>query len=389
MIPARTACCLLLLAGCASTSRFTPPEMKSYEVSLAADADRGLVLSWYASVEGQRDAIYLRRADAGGRPRGAAIRLSDGERDAYEPSLQMLDGDAVVAWYEKSTNGHLQAVLGRFAPSGTARWLQVLSPADQMGRIPVVRVHDARIHVAWLQQPAQRQPSTVHHALVEADGRWIRSPRQIGTAGADTWNLNAAVDAGGRFLLVFDARTVGSANELQLIEVTGNDTRHLTLSAEDGHASTYPDLVLNGDRVALTWFDNRDGNEEVYLFAGTLAELTGPLDSRATRVTRSDGASMGAYAAWNADRIGLTWCDDGGSGQRVYFQTFDARAQPLGAAIALTDGRLQGLIPSVVAWGQGFAVAWNERVVDPSAHRHGATISSFATLRTDLGRDSR
>lgn len=377
-----------LLMSCATAPRFTPPQMKSYEVSLAANGD-ALVLSWYASIEGQRDAIYLRNATTAGKPQGPLVRLSDGQRHAYEPSLQLIDGDAVSAWYEKDDEGRLRALIGRFSPAGEQRWLQVLSSPQQDGRIPVVRVQQQRVHVAWLEQAAPRQPATLHYARLDASGRFTQSPRAIGSAAPDTWNLNAAVDASGRFLLVFDAHAEGASPELQLLEVGDDATRHITLSAADGHASTYPDLALQGERVALTWFDNRDGNEEVYLFAGSLADLTGPIDARATRITHSAGASIGAYTAWNQNRIGLTWCDVIDGEQRVYFQTFDTQARPLQPAQALTDGRLQGLIPAIMPWQDGFAVAWNERKADPDAHGHGATLSSFATLRTGLGRDSR
>ena len=37
------------------------------------------------------------------------------------------------------------------------------------------------------------------------------------------------------------------------------------LSADDGASSLYPDLAFGAGRVAVTWWDTRDGNAEIYL----------------------------------------------------------------------------------------------------------------------------
>jgi predicted methyltransferase len=153
------------------------------------------------------------------------------------------------------------------------------------------------------------------------------------------------------------------------------------LSADDGVDSVYPDLALQGDRAALTWFDSRDGNREVYLYAGPVSELDRPIDGHAVRVTQTPGASIGAYVSWNAGRIGLAWCDNSGGHQRVFIQSFDQNGSALRPAVPLTDGRLEGLIPSIIPWRNGFAVGWNERLAAPGLHGHASTISSFAALR--------
>ncbi|MEN7538478.1 hypothetical protein [Aurantiacibacter flavus] len=93
-----------------------------------------------------------------------------------------------------------------------------------------------------------------------------------------------------------------------------------TLTPPDGHASLYPDLQIGPEGVAaLTWFDERDGNQEVYLqlFAagdGALAPTGEP-----RRISHGPADSIGAYIAWNGATLGLAWSDyvitgDGGHG---------------------------------------------------------------------------
>jgi hypothetical protein len=49
----------------------------------------------------------------------------------------------------------------------------------------------------------------------------------------------------------------------------------------DGSPSKYPDIAIEGSRFALSWFDERDGNEEIYLAQGFLQVDMFPEDVRA------------------------------------------------------------------------------------------------------------
>ena len=134
-------------------------------------------------------------------------------------------------------------------------------------------------------------------------------------------------------------RRVGTrADELFVARVDKSSSRVTRLTADDGRPSKYPDLAVGGGRVALTWFDERDGNKEVYLFVAREEELVEGLEARATRITNTPGESIGAYVAWNAKRrrFGLAWCDNTEGQHEVYFQSFDERGRPLEPARRLT-----------------------------------------------------
>ena len=365
------------LAGCArpQAQALSPPGQQAFELSLAAD-DRQLVAAWNGGESG--NAIWIRLTEAG-KPVGLPIRLTDGKRDAYEPDIRLLDGDLLLAWYDKdAASGALTARLGRFSLQGQLRWQIALSAPQASGRNAVVRVHDGQALAAWIETPAAGEPA-VWTARVGADGQYLQPARQAATVSAETWNLNAAVDGKGTFLLVYDARIGTRAKELHLLTVGAAGTEERLLSSDDGHDSMYPDLALADDRMALTWFDTRDGNAEVYLFAGKLADLRASLDSRAARITSTAGESTGAYLAWNGARLGLAWCEDIKGQSEVFSQQFDASGAALGAAQRVTDNATQSSIPAIRPWRDGFALAWNEYQSE-DADGHPAIIASTAML---------
>ena len=99
------------------------------------------------------------------------------------------------------------------------------------------------------------------------------------------------------------------------------------VSADDGVRSKYPDIALEGTRGAVTWFDERDGNREVYLAVApsSRAAVVGgghvtPCDADAGRIDRRI-SSLGI-----AERVGLAWSDDSSGNYEVFFQPFDAPA---------------------------------------------------------------
>jgi hypothetical protein len=356
----------------------SPPTMLAYEVSLGTLADQ-IGVAWYGSRQGH-EAIFLRFADENGRIAGDVLQLTDQTRDAFEPDLQFLGLNPVVAWYEKDAQGGLTAHLALFDRQGHALWHRQLSAPGNAGRNPVVRVHGEHIWIAWIEMSAGAEPA-VHAAQFDAQGQPSRAPQRVGPASRDTWNLNAALDDQGRFYVVYDAKAGSRASELQLLRIDDTAVKQVRLGSDDGFGSVYPDLSLSGGRAALTWFDYRDGNAEIYLFAGMIEDLFSADHGSDQRITHTSAESTGAYVAWNGSKIGLAWCDASAGQQEIYFQSFDAQGHAFGQPRRLTYTAAQSLIPAIRPWHDGFAIGWNEYLATKAAGGHDRTLRSVAMLR--------
>ncbi len=378
------AVCLLfpciLVCGCDGAHPVSSPEQDAYELTLATFGDR-LAVAWHGGTRNQA-ALYLRWTEASGNPSGHPIRLTDQSREAYEPDVEALDNDVIVAWYEKDRrDGSLTALVARFDQQGTRRWQRQLSGPGANGRNPVVRISDGEIAVAWIEYAEGSDPA-VWSARLHGNGEPSSATRRIAAAGKDTWSLNAAVDAAGTLYVVYDASAGTRAKELRLLSITADSSNERLLSADDGFNSSYPDLSLQDEHAALTWVDDRDGNDEVYLFTGRIRDLINTIDTRAIRVTSTPGSSTGAYVAWNETRLGLAWCDDTGGQNEIYTQVFNSQGMALEDIRQLTHTDTQSLIPAIQPWHTGFAVAWNEYLPagDDSPSGHSSTAASTAML---------
>ena len=298
-------CCTLLgclaLTGCGRSRILSTPGQAAFETSLAVDGDRA-VAAWHGAPAGEASTLWAQPLDGQATPAGPPLQLTEGKADAFEPDMQLLNGEWVVAWYEKDRVGALRAWLGKFSVAGEVRWRLALSRSGVDGRNPVVRIHDGALHVAWIQLSAADEVS-IWTAHVDAQGKYLQPPSQRAMAGAATWNLNAAVDDAGVFHVVYDSHAGTRARELRLLSVGPRNATGSLLTADDGYDSTYPDLAFSGDRAALTWFDLRDGNAEIYLFAGSAGALQAPVGRDARRITTRPRVH-GAYLAWNGDGCG-------------------------------------------------------------------------------------
>jgi hypothetical protein len=333
----------------------------AFEASLAGLAD-GFAIAWYDTRDGNPE-IYVRLLDVRGRPQSSAHRLTNSSAFSYEADIEAAEGNLAVAWYEKTAAGALQAHLGLWTRDGRSRWIKTLSLAGRNSRNPVVRANGGEFFCAWLED-TDAAGSEVWAGWWDLEGRPLSPPRRLSPAGRTTWNLNATFDGRGRAWVVFDAKAGTRSEELFFVRTDKTSSEVVRLTADDGFASKYPDLVFGGDRAALTWFDERDGNKEVYLFVAQADDLQEGFESRALRVTHTPGESIGAYVAWNGRHFGLAWCDDTEGQDEVYFQSFDPDGGALQEPQKLTRNKMFSLIPAIRPAADGFALVWNEYTPD-------------------------
>ena len=346
--------------------------MHAYELSLAV-ADGHAAVAWHGGPTDHND-IYLQWLDSGGGASSPPLRLTQGPDDAYEPDLQIIGTTLVVGWYEKNPHsGATRAWLARTDAQGHELWRRPLSAAGDPARNPVVRLGANSIAVAWIEKDA------VWAARYGLNGRLLSGPLGLGSANTDTWNLNAAVGPDGVFHVVYDAGAGAHNHQLRLAVLDHDPARNLALSPDD-IAEVYPDLRFNqADIAALTWFEQRGKRDKVYFAVLPQRALdTGqPLFWR--QVTSVDTSSFGSYLAWNVDRLEIAWCDNRTGTTQVYARSFDSTGRALGPERRLSHAGTTGSIPSVQPYGTGFLVAWNEyRSVPNPGHGHDRILSSVA-----------
>jgi hypothetical protein len=348
---------LASVLGCSPPRQISDSGFGAYEVSLAAWND-GLAVAWYDTRHGNAE-IYVRSLDENGRNAGAELRLTNTPAESYEADIAPLEDAFAIAWYEKAHDGAMSAQLGVWSRDGTPKWAVPITGGAANSRNPIVRRFGDALFCAWIEADADDY-EFVWGGWWGLDGHARGAPVRLGAAGETTWNLNAAVAASGEAWVAFDAEAGTRVEELFLATLIDGRATLARISADDGVRSKYPDIALEDARGALTWFDERDGNREVYLAVAPAQELLTSVEGRGRRVTLTPGASIGAYVAWNRDRVGLAWSDDSSGNYEVFFQPFDAAGNPLAPFRRLSDTQTDSMIPAVKPWRDRFGLVWAE-----------------------------
>ena len=339
----------------------------AYEASLAT-LDDGVAIAWHDMRDGNPE-VYVRLLTPRGQPRTEEHRLTTDAERSYEPDIDVVADDLAVAWYEESETGSVQAKVGFWTQEGERQWVQTLSSPGSGGRSPVLEIGVDELFCAWIEDD-DAEGSGIWGRWFDLSGQALGPPQRLADAGDTTWNLNAAADDEGRVWVTFDAKVGTVSEELFLVRVEPGRSEVARLTRDDGFASKFPDLAFGGGRLAVTWFDERDGNREVYLVVTPDDEWAEGFELRSTRVTRTPGESIGAYGAWNGRHFGLAWSDDTEGQHEVYFQAFDREGMAVNDPRRLTRNRTASLIPAIEPFAEGFALAWNEDVVE-ERRRHG------------------
>ena len=375
---------MILLPACSDVRQISDSGYGAFEADVEVLDHNTVAIAWYDTRHAQAE-IYLRLLDNRLQPISAEFRLSENDARSYEVDIVAMGENIAATWYELDASEHSVVKLGLWNRQGEQLWIRTLTPANVDARIPVIEALGEELFVAWLESvagaPNQPGGSTVVGVWVDSAGANKSKPFAVAPASATTWNLNLAVettDGSSAMLLAFDAEHETVASELYLVQISADEILINRLTDDDGYASKYPDIALRQGQVALTWFDNLFGNNEIYLTVRAISEISSVqvianLELGAIRISRSKGDSIGAYLAWNGDTLGLVWSDSDEGQHEVYFQNLDAAGKPKTEIQQLSRTQADSLIPSISPFRSGFVIGWNEVTVN--AHDADTNLS--------------
>jgi hypothetical protein len=119
--------------------------------------------------------------------------------------------------------------------------------------------------------------------------------------------------------------------------------------------SAYPSISASGLFVHTVWYDNRDGNEEIYYKGST---DNGTSWSEDIRLTNSAGFSKFPSIRSNGLFVHTVWWDDRDGIQEIYYKRSTDGGLTWGTDIRLSETLGSSAVPSVTVAGQIVHVVW-------------------------------
>lgn len=329
-----------------------------------------------AWVDGADYHLHFRRFFADGTPAAAGVIASTLSSGTYCPGLVWNGSGYGVAWVAYS-GSYYQIYFARLDANGARIGSEV--KASFVGSSETVNCYGPSLAwsgsgycVAWHDN--RNGSNDIFATLLNSDGTIANSG-----ASHDLVLCNATNDQGypsvawskgaGLYKAVWHDRRSGTHYEIWGASLTPSGT-----ISQDGSAlvssgttdSLMPALCDTGNGLGLAWYDNRDGNFEIY-FARLTA--SGAKLGADVRLTNNTATSLDPRIVWTGAEYGVFWQDNRSGNWDLWFQRVSAAGAAQGSNTQVTvtsEMRYPGaafarygyLATGTIYQGANFVQAW-------------------------------
>jgi hypothetical protein len=128
-----------------------------------------------------------------------------------------------------------------------------------------------------------------------------------------------------------------------------------TRLTNDSAASAWTSLAVSGGAVHVAWMEARDGNVEIYYKRSTNGGFSWGSDIRLTNDTSN---SFGPCVAASDSQVHVTWYDSRDGNAEIYYKRSTNGGFSWGSDTRLTNDGHTGVFPSVAVAGSAVRVVW-------------------------------
>lgn len=311
-------------------------------------------VTWYDNRDSNLE-IYYKRSTDKGVTWGSDTRLTNNNSVSEWPVLSAAGSFIHLIWYD-NRDGNYELYYKRSTDDGTvwsADFRLTNSPGHSFN--PSVFVFGQNVHVSWYDN---RDGNYEIYYKRSSDGglSWGADTRLTNNASTG-WDPSISVSDSVVHVLWWDNRD--GNYELYYKRSTdfgnswGTDTR-LTI---DNASSEFCNLSNSGSVVHVTWNDNRDGNQEIYYKRSTNAGLTWGAD---IRLTNDPGTSRRSFALPSGEYLHIAWGDNRDGNYEIYYKRSTDKGVTWGPDTRLTNNSAISERPFLSLSGLVVNVLWHD-----------------------------
>jgi hypothetical protein len=309
---------------------------------------------WMDKRDGNWEIYYKRSTDAGV-SWGTDTRLTNNNNSSESPSLAVSGSVVHVVWYD-NRDGNWEIYYKRSIDAGVS-WGADIRLSNNIANSfrPSVAVSGSVIHVIWYD---------------ERDGNWEIYYKRSTDAGT-SWGTDTRLTNNTAYSFVPSVAVSGSvAHVVWWDERDGNAEIYYKRSTDAGinwgadtrltnntASSNSPSVAISSSVVYVVWYDNRDGNNEIYYKRSTDAGVNWGADIRLTNnIANSQYSSITVYGPG----VHVVWQDNSDGNWEIYYKRSTDSGVNWGADIRLTNNSGSSVTPSVAVFGSVVHVVWKD-----------------------------
>jgi hypothetical protein len=306
-------------------TRLTNTNNSSSELASVSVSGSAVHLVWLDYRDGNAE-IYYKRSTDDGSSWETDLRLTNNTFDSQSPSLSVSGQFLHTVWYD-NRDGNYEIYYKRSTDGGTS-WGTDTRLTNNSGQswYPSVSVSGSSVHVVWYDG-RDGNDEIYYKRSTDAGLSWGADTRltnnaaisqrpSVAAAGSDVHVAWTDFRDGSDAEIYFKRSGDGGAN-------WETDTR---LTNTIG-ISYNPCITVSGSAIHLVWYDNRDGNQEIYYKRSTNSGINWGADTRLT--INIPGISYLPSVAVSGSAVHVVWTDDRNSNYEIYYKR-DSTGNPTG-----------------------------------------------------------
>jgi hypothetical protein len=302
--------------------RFTNNPLSSWRPCIASNGPV-IHIVWGEEEPGNFE-IYYKRSTDNGLTWSANTRLTFDSGRSWAPSMA-INGNIIHVVWEESRNGNEEVYYKRSIDAGLTWGSDTRLTFDSSGTLyPSVAVSGNIVHVVWYDFRTGRR--TVFYKRSTDGGVNWSTDTQLTFAFAESYNPSVGVSGQTVHVAWHDLRD-------------GNEEIYYKRSTDGGISweqdvritntygiSWYPSMAVLSESVHLAWYDNSDGNYEIYYTRSTNGGTNWQVN---TRLTFDTAGSYRPSIAVSDTMVHLIWNDSRDGNFEIYYKR-NPNGNPIG-----------------------------------------------------------
>jgi len=270
-----------------------------------------VLVVWSDNRDGNFEIYYNRSAD-GGSSWGTDTRLTNDPAESESPSVSVSGPLVLAVWDDYRDGGHLKTYYKRSTDGGIS-WGTDTKLTDELGGGPSVSVSGSLVHIVW-----NALGKTSYKRSTDGGLNWEANILLTIDTVITNWP-SLSVSGSSVNVIWLDSRNNLKYEIYYKHSTDGGITWEADTRLTTNYTSftLFSSLAVSGSVVHVVWDDNRDGNYEIYYKRSTDGGISWGTD---TRLTNNAAVSMHPFITSSSSAVHVIWFDNRDGNYEIYYK---------------------------------------------------------------------
>ncbi len=309
---------------------------------------------WYDDRDGNFE-IYYKRSPDQGLSWGPDTRLTTSSGTSWFSTIAVSSPQVHVVWMD-NRDGNYEIYYKRSADGGISWAADMRLTTDTShSQFASITASGSVLNVIW-QDARDGNTEIYNKRSVDGGLTWGSDIRLTNDTAA---SMFASISSADSIVNVsWEEYRDGNAEIYNKFSIDGGISWSTDMRLTNNPAESFsPSVSMSGTNINLVWYDTRDGNAEVYYKRSTDGGVTWGID---TRLTNNTSGSYHPSIIASGSNLHLVWYDERDGNREVYYKFSADAGISWGADTRLTNNLNESSHPSVAVQGLNVHLLWQD-----------------------------